>query len=91
MAKKVAIFVFWIGWMIGLPTLGYDFYLKEIYADYPRIPDPTSERIVPHKVGSATVYVTRTQMNILDLVYIIEGISGSLVVLSIILERAQKK
>jgi hypothetical protein len=82
--RKFALIVFSIVALISMWTYGA---LENTYVNYPRDPDPTLLRIVPHVAKGVTVYITRTQNTLINSVTICLVVSGMLAILMVLSER----
>ena len=79
--------ILWGAFMAMLVAFGSDYYLQSIYVSYPRKPDPVTAKTVAHQINGVSVYVTRSEMNVLNVVYIAEIVSGIIVVISLLVDR----
>jgi hypothetical protein len=75
--------LFFAGLIVIVGTIAYDYYLTGIFVSYPRAPQTATGQIVPHRVRSVTVYVTRHEMNTLNVLQTLEIIGLGVVVIAI--------
>ncbi len=70
---------------VGVASIFAYGILENTYVNYPRVPDPSLGRIVPHKAKSVTVYISAGQSEIIHIVVWVLIVSGVLTLIGLIL------